>query len=167
MLFCDGPPLPSVMSEGFAHVVAASLVVRLPHLGAGFQPELPGAPLACFSSPPLPLLLAPHAPHSLLRWCPCSLAFSAATSGIITLSLAAQSSSSALENPHMTTISLFLFLFWPPHGHMELPRQGLGSNPSCNLSCSWGNTRSLTHCAWPGSQHASQRSQDTADPIAP
>ena len=42
--------------------------------------------------------------------------------------------------------ALFLFFFWP---HQRLVEVGQGSNPchSCSLHHSWGNARSLTHCA--------------------
>lgn len=58
---------------------------------------------------------------------------------------------------------LFLFFFFFFSGRLG---QGLG--PSCSCSCySCGNTRSSTHCAWPGLEPTSQYSQDTADPIEP
>ena len=44
---------------------------------------------------------------------------------------------------------------------MEFPGQG-----SDELSPSFGNARSPTHCAGPGIESASQHSQDTANPTA-
>lgn len=35
------------------------------------------------------------------------------------------------------------------------------------LSHGFGNIGSLTQCAWPGIEPATQRSQDAADPVAP
>lgn len=48
-------------------------------------------------------------------------------------------------------------------------RPRIRSEPRCHLhySCSCGNTGSLTHCASPGIESASQGSRDTAHPIAP
>ena len=45
--------------------------------------------------------------------------------------------------------------------------QGFGLSFSCGLSPSCGNMRSLTHCAGPGIEPASQHSQDVANPAAP
>ena len=50
---------------------------------------------------------------------------------------------------------------------MESLGQGSDPSRSCNLSCSGGHARSLTHCAGPGIEPASQCPQEAADPIAP
>ena len=56
--------------------------------------------------------------------------------------------------------------YLPPRWHLEF--LGQGSDPNCNfsLSHSCGNAGSLTHCAGPGSEPASQGSQDAASPVA-
>ena len=64
----------------------------------------------------------------------------------------------------------FFFLFWPPGGIWNSwVSDQIDSRCSCNcnLSCSFGNARSLTNCAGPGIKPASQYSQDAANPIAP
>ena len=63
----------------------------------------------------------------------------------------------------MVFFPFFLAAPW----HMEFPGQRSDPNHSCNLGCSCGNTRSLTRCAGPGIEPASQCSQDTADLTAP
>ena len=56
----------------------------------------------------------------------------------------------------------FLYLsVWLPPWHVEIPGQG------SDLSCSCGNTGSLTLCAGPGIEPVSWGSRDTADPRAP
>ena len=50
---------------------------------------------------------------------------------------------------------------------MELPDQGSDLSRSCHLSHSCSNTGSLTHCAGPGIEPATQCSQDATDPIVP
>ena len=60
-----------------------------------------------------------------------------------------------------------LFSFLATLWHMELPGQGSDLSRSHNLSHGCGNARSLTHCARPGIEPASQGSQDATDPIAP
>ena len=50
---------------------------------------------------------------------------------------------------------------------MEFLGQGSDLSHSCDLSRSGGNAGSLNHCARPRMEPASQRSQDTADPVAP
>lgn len=49
----------------------------------------------------------------------------------------------------------------------ELPRQRSELSCSHNLSCSCSNASSLTHCAGLQMEPMSQRSQYTADPLAP
>jgi len=64
-------------------------------------------------------------------------------------------------------LSLFLFfsLFFPvAHG---APGQASDPNLGHEPSHSCSNTRSLTHCAGPDIEHASQHSQDTTNPIMP
>ena len=61
--------------------------------------------------------------------------------------------------------SLVSFLAAP--WHMEFPGQESDPNQSSDLRCSYGNARSLTHCAGLGIEPASQQSQDTTDPVAP
>ena len=51
--------------------------------------------------------------------------------------------------------------------HMEFPGQGSDLSRCCDLSCSFGNIGSLSHCAGPGIKPASQGSQDTAGPVTP
>ena len=51
--------------------------------------------------------------------------------------------------------------------HMEFLDQGSDPSHSCDLSHSCSNAGSLTHCARPGLEPASQRSQDAANPIVP
>ena len=48
---------------------------------------------------------------------------------------------------------------------MELPGQGSDPSQSCSLSCSCGNTRSLTRYAGPRIKSASQGSQDPLIPL--
>ena len=50
---------------------------------------------------------------------------------------------------------------------MELPGQGSGLSGNFNLSQSLGNARPPTHWARPGTEPESQRSQDTANSVAP
>ena len=59
------------------------------------------------------------------------------------------------------------FVFWLPQGIKEFPGQGSDPNHSCNLSHSCGSARSLTRCARPGIESASQCSRDASDPIVP
>ena len=54
---------------------------------------------------------------------------------------------------------LLFFLFLATPQHMEFLSQGLDPSCSCNLSCSCGNTRSLTYCTRPGN--------GTCDPALP
>ena len=44
----------------------------------------------------------------------------------------------------------FFFFVWMPHWHMKIPGQGSDLSCSWDVSCSYGNVRSLTHCAGPG-----------------
>ena len=48
---------------------------------------------------------------------------------------------------------------------MEFPGQGSDLSCSQDLSHNYGNGGSLTHCAGPGIQPATQHSQDATDPI--
>ena len=64
----------------------------------------------------------------------------------------------------MMSDSIFLLLFFFAMRLMELQSQG--SDPS-DLSCSCGTARSLAHCARLEIKHASQHSQDPADPVMP
>ena len=66
---------------------------------------------------------------------------------------------------YMYIFTFFFFLAAPPH--MEVPGQGSDPIHSCKLSHSCGNAGFLTHCAGLGIEPMSQRSQDTANPIAP
>ena len=50
---------------------------------------------------------------------------------------------------------------------MELLGQGSDLSHGSDLSRSWGNTGSLTHCARLGIEPVSQHSQDAANPTAP
>ena len=61
----------------------------------------------------------------------------------------------------------FFFSFLASLQCMEFLDQLSGPSHSCDLSHSCGNARTLTHCARPGIEPASQCSQDTADSIAP
>ena len=56
---------------------------------------------------------------------------------------------------------LFVFCFCRPVAYMELPGQGSDPSHSHKLNCSCGNTESLTYCAVPGVEPASQLSQLT------
>ena len=58
----------------------------------------------------------------------------------------------------------FLFIFGLPW-HMEFPGQGSDPSCSCNLSHSYSNAGSLTHCARLGIESVSQRFPDAANPI--
>ena len=60
---------------------------------------------------------------------------------------------------------VFFFSFLAAQQHMEFPSQGLDPSHSCDACCSCGNAGSLTHCAWPGTEPASQCSRDTTSPI--
>ena len=62
---------------------------------------------------------------------------------------------------------MFFFFFLASLWHMEVLDQGSDLSCSCHLSPSCGNARSLTHCARPGIERASQCSQDGTDPIVP
>ena len=64
-------------------------------------------------------------------------------------------------------ICLFLFLFWPPHGIWNSWARDQIQAEVATYATVGSNARSLTHCARPGIKSSSQRSQDTADPIAP
>ena len=57
----------------------------------------------------------------------------------------------------------FLATLW----HMEFSGQGSDPNCSCDLLHSYTNTRSLTYCARPGTEPASQCPRDTANPVVP
>ena len=57
----------------------------------------------------------------------------------------------------------FIFIFGHPTAY-GIPGPGSDPSHSCDLSCSYGNARSLTHCAGVGIQPR-QGSQDAADPI--
>ena len=61
-------------------------------------------------------------------------------------------------------VCVCVFSFWQ---HMKFSGQGSDLSCSCNLSHSCGNTGFLTHCARPGIELSSQRSQDATDPTAP
>ena len=69
------------------------------------------------------------------------------------------------------SVCFFLFskvLLWGGGGdlwHLEL--LGQGSDPSCNLnlSLSWGNAGSLTHCAGLGIKPISHLSHNATDPV--
>ena len=50
---------------------------------------------------------------------------------------------------------------------MEFPGKGSDPSHSCDLDCSYGNIRSLTHSVQLGIEPASQHSGDANDPIAP
>ena len=45
----------------------------------------------------------------------------------------------------------FFFSFLSTPQHLEFLGQGSDPSYSCDLHCIWSNTRSLTHCAGPGS----------------
>ena len=65
--------------------------------------------------------------------------------------------------------NIFLALF-PSFGHLcQMVFLGQWSDPShsCDLRSSCSNARSLTHCAVPGIEPASQHAQDTANPVVP
>ena len=62
---------------------------------------------------------------------------------------------------------LFFFPFFGCHGHMGFQGQESDPSPGCDLCHSCGNAGSLTHCARPGIEPASQRSQDITNPSAP
>ena len=47
---------------------------------------------------------------------------------------------------------------------MEFPGQESDLSHNCDLSHSFTNARSLTHCAEPGIEPSSQHSQDATDP---
>lgn len=71
---------------------------------------------------------------------------------------------------NLSNFYLFYFLFFSFLAAPWLSEfQDQGSNPrhSCNLSSSYGNAGSVPHCARRGLKAASQRSQSTANPIAP
>ena len=55
---------------------------------------------------------------------------------------------------------MFWFWFLAALRHLEFPGQGSDLSHICDLSCSCGNARSLTHCTGPGIEPASQHSQD-------
>ena len=50
---------------------------------------------------------------------------------------------------------------------MDFPGQGSDPSHSCHLSHSYGNTRSLTHCARPGIEPVPHSSEDATDPVVP
>lgn len=50
--------------------------------------------------------------------------------------------------------------------HMEFLGQESDASFTCDLCCSCGYTRSLTHCAWLGMEPASQHCRDATDPTA-
>ena len=57
--------------------------------------------------------------------------------------------------------------FLPTPWYTEFLDQGSDLSCSCNLNCSCSNAGSLTHCAGPGIEPASQSSQDATDPAVP
>ena len=59
-------------------------------------------------------------------------------------------------------ILLFVCLFLPSTWHMELLGQESDPSHSIHLRCSCDNIKSLTNCAGPGIEPASQHSQDTS-----
>ena len=66
---------------------------------------------------------------------------------------------------HMHTYILFFFFFVFPVAH-GVPGPRIRSKHSCNLCCSCGNTRSLTHSAGVGIEPASLQRQHT-NPVVP
>ena len=60
---------------------------------------------------------------------------------------------------------LLLLSFLAALRHVEFLDQGSDQSCSFNLSLGCGNARFLAHCAWPGMEPLSQRSQDAIDPI--
>ena len=60
-----------------------------------------------------------------------------------------------------------LFSFLATLQHVDFPEQGLDPGHSGNLSGSCRNAESLTCCAGPGIEPASQHFQDATDPTAP
>ena len=61
----------------------------------------------------------------------------------------------------------FFFSFLAAWQLMEFPGQGSHPSHSGDLSCSYSNASSLTHCAGPGLKPVSQCSQDAANPVVP
>ena len=57
------------------------------------------------------------------------------------------------------------FFFFAALRRMEFLGQESDLSRSCDLRCSGGNARSLTHCAGLGMEPVSQGSRDTTDPI--
>ena len=68
---------------------------------------------------------------------------------------------------HLKKVCLFVFFLFGHPRHMELPSQGSDPSCSCNLRSRCGNAGSLTQCAQPGVEPASQGSRGAADPVAP
>ena len=64
-------------------------------------------------------------------------------------------------------IYLFIHFFFSNPTALEFPGQGSDPKHCPDLSHSWGNTGSLTHCAGPSIEPVSQCSQDANDPVAP
>ena len=69
---------------------------------------------------------------------------------------------------NQSATEFFFFIFGRPKAY-GLTQPGIRSDlsHSHDLSCSWGNAGSLTHCAGPGIKHASQCSQNTTNPVEP
>ena len=61
---------------------------------------------------------------------------------------------------------LFVFCFFGCPVAQGVPGPGIRFELHCDLSCSRGNARSLTHGARPETEPASQHAQDTLDPVA-
>ena len=61
----------------------------------------------------------------------------------------------------------FFFFFFGRLTAYGAPRPGIRSEVGCELGHSYRNNESLTHCARPGTEPASQLSQVTANTIVP
>ena len=64
-------------------------------------------------------------------------------------------------------VLILFFFFFPTLRHIEFLGQGSDLSHSCDLSHSYGNTRSFTHCTRLGIEPESQGSREATDSIMP
>ena len=108
---------------------------------------------------PLSHLLSLFHPHPLCLW----RTLKPRSQVCFSISITHSQTPPPTHNPHQP--SLYLPFFSAAPWQTEFPGQGSDPSYSCDLYCSCGNARSLTHYAGLGMEPVSQCSQEAADPI--